>query len=172
MIRVVGNSSLLYFKTGTAAVGHTQGQAQQFRVKSAGVGAFHMRLSRAGRQTSPIAQKTLFVPISKGPVLSVLKNCPNVSSPVSEQCLLAFSASSQYYHRFNSESSAILVCSTLKTEALATASSKAQRNCKKEPSFQREQQLSSHPCCIAGIVCKRTCPACCCFLYSSRGHFA
>jgi hypothetical protein len=29
------------------------------------------------------------------------------------QCLLAFSASSQYYHRFNSESSAILACSTL-----------------------------------------------------------
>jgi hypothetical protein len=42
------------------------------------------------------------------------KLCPNVSPPVPEQCLLAFSASSQYYHRFNSESSDILVCSTLK----------------------------------------------------------
>jgi len=103
------HTPLLYFKTGTAAVGHTQGQAQQFRVKNAGVGAFHMRFSRAGRQISPIAQKTLFVPVSKGPVINVLKGCPNVSPLVSEQCLLAFSASSKHYQRFNSGSQSILV---------------------------------------------------------------
>src|SRR5690348_11745974 len=48
----------------------------------------------------------------KGPVINILEGCPNVSPPVSEQCLLAFSASPQYYLRFNSESPAILVCST------------------------------------------------------------
>src|SRR2546426_11819265 len=56
----------------------------------------------------------LFVPVSKGIVISDLKLCPNVSPPVPEQCLLAFSASSRYSHRFNSESQAILVCSTSK----------------------------------------------------------
>jgi hypothetical protein len=34
--------------------------------------------------------------------------------PFFKQCLLAFSASSQFYHRFNSESKAILVCGTSK----------------------------------------------------------
>ncbi len=99
---------------GTAGVDHMRRQAQQFHVKSAGVGAFHLRLSRMGRQTSPIAQKTLFVPVSKAPVINALKGCPNISPPVREQRLLAFSASSQYYHRFNSESPAILVYNTLK----------------------------------------------------------
>src|SRR2546421_12280868 len=58
--------------------------------------------------------KTLFIPVSKGPAINVLKGCPNASPPVPEQCFLAFSASSQYSHRFNSESSAILMCNTLK----------------------------------------------------------
>src|SRR6266566_7261156 len=52
--------------------------------------------------------KTLFIPVSNGPVINALKGCPNASPPVPEQCFLAFSACSQYYHRFNSESSAIL----------------------------------------------------------------
>ena len=114
MNRVFGKQLLLHTKPGTAGVGHMRRQAQQFHVKSAGVGAFHLRLSRMGRQTSPIAQKTLFVPVSKAPVINALKGCPNISPPVREQRLLAFSASSQYYHRFNSESPAILVYNTLK----------------------------------------------------------
>jgi hypothetical protein len=40
----------------------------------------------------------------KDMVINALKLCPNVSPPVPEQCLLAFSASSQYSHRSNSES--------------------------------------------------------------------
>jgi len=56
----------------------------------------------------------LFVPFSKAPVINALKGCLKISPPVPEQCLLAFSASSQHSHRFNSESSCILVCSTLK----------------------------------------------------------
>ena len=61
-----------------------------------------------------LPEKTLFVSVSKGIVISDLKLCPNVPPPVPEQCLLAFSASSQFYLRFNSESQAILVCSTSK----------------------------------------------------------
>jgi hypothetical protein len=57
---------------------------------------------------------TLFVPVSKGTVISDLKSCLNVSLPLPEQCLLAFSASSQSFLRFNSESQAILECSTSK----------------------------------------------------------
>ena len=64
--------------------------------------------TRLGQQT------TLFVPVSKASVINTLKGCLNISPPVPEQCLLAFSASSQYSHRFNSEVSSILVCSTLK----------------------------------------------------------
>jgi hypothetical protein len=42
------------------------------------------------------------------------EGCLNISPPVPEQCLLAFSASSQDSHRSNSDISFILVCSTLK----------------------------------------------------------
>ena len=107
------HSKCINVKKSLTPCGHMQRQAQQLHLKSAGIGAFHLRLLRVGRQTSPIAQKTLFVPVSKAPVINALKSCPNISPPVREQCLLAFSASSQYSHRFNSESSATLVCSTL-----------------------------------------------------------
>ncbi len=150
MNRVFGKQLLLHTKPGTAGVGHMRRQAQQFHVKSAGVGAFHLRLSRMGRQTSPIAQKTLFVPVSKAPVINALKGCPNISPPVREQRLLAFSASSTSRTRtappcflsFISVLSQVQLrepsytcVQYIKTEALATASSKVQRNREKELPF-------------------------------------
>jgi hypothetical protein len=77
-------------------------------------GVFHLPSQGWDGSFYPQHKNTLFVPLSKGAVHTVLTDCPNVSPPVPVQCLLALLAPSQSSHRFNSESSAILVCRTFK----------------------------------------------------------
>jgi hypothetical protein len=84
----------------------------------------------------------IYIPVSKASVINALKGYLKISPAVLEQCLLAFSASSQSSHRLNSESSSILVCRVRKVEALTTATSQVQRNWEKELSGSNSSRLS------------------------------
>jgi len=92
----------------------SQGQLYLSHVKSAGGRDFRLRLSSRWMAVFTHSTNNALRPSLQRHSDQWPATLSKRFTSVSEQCLLAFSASSQYSHRFNSETSAILVCSTLK----------------------------------------------------------
>src|SRR3989440_3521407 len=104
---------LLFFPGGERWQGRGQRSAR------AVVSSARMRLSSSSLQSRSIRSSYMQLSLQdhltcRRTRINDLKPCPNVFPAVQERWLLAFSVSTQLFHRFNSESQVILVFGTLK----------------------------------------------------------